>query len=143
MACPASAQTDVMIAQEIDVRHLYKMFQNKIVDFLEDLRPALSSLPEYKLLRKSMDIMSPETNYALFDLYVAVPYGTRLIARDEDFFLDKSFAPGPGSSDSLNLILMIKEAWSSLTTYDRDAIWAHLAIILKIRDRIRLLLPQT
>jgi hypothetical protein len=126
-----------MAAQQLDVSQMYQMFQNKLQDFLDDLRPALGTLPEYNLLTTSMKFISPEKNYAFFNTFVAVPYGARLIAKDEGFFLDSSFAPGSGKSDSINLIVMVKEAWSSLSAQDRDAIWAHLSVLMLIRDRIQ------
>lgn len=128
--------------QQLDVSQMYQMFQNKLQDFLDDLRPALGTLPEYNLLTTSMKFISPEKNYVFFNTYVAVPYGTRLVAKDEGFFLDSSFAPGvvhtgKTDRDSINLIVMVKEAWSSLSTQDRDAIWAHLAVLMLIRERIQ------
>jgi hypothetical protein len=123
---------------QLDVAQLYQMFQNKLQDFLDDLRPALGTLPEYNLLTTSMKFISPEKNYVIFNTYVAVPYGSRITSKDEGFFLDSSFAPGAGGkSDSINLIVMVKEAWSSLTPHDREAIWDHLAVLMIIRDRIQ------
>jgi hypothetical protein len=119
------------------------MFQNKLQDFLDDLRPALGTLPEYNLLTTSMKFISPEKNYAFFNTYIATPYGARLIAKDEGFFLDSSFAPGAGGGrgggggDSINLIAMVKEAWTSLSPQDREAIWAHISVLMLIHDRIQ------
>jgi len=88
MAAANSTQTT------LDVSMLYQMFQNKLQDFLDDLRPALGTLPEYNLLTTSMKFITPEKNYAFFNTYIATPYGARLLAKDEGFFLDSSFNPG-------------------------------------------------
>ena len=110
----------------------YTLFNNKLTDFLDDLRPILGHLPEYTVLSSSVQFLSKfqeEQNCVMFDRYVAVPYGEQVMARDEAFLLGEQYGAGAG------IVSMLKSVWTSLPDQDKASVWAHMHVLMVLAGR--------
>jgi hypothetical protein len=111
------------------------MFNNKLLDFVDDLRGIIGHVPEYKLIATSVKFLAQfqETqNQAVFDRYVAEPYSSFIRGRDEAFFLDEQYADVSGG-----VVALLKSVWTSIGDDDKDAVWAHLHVLLVLNDRCK------
>lgn len=133
-------------AANMTLQHLFAMFNNKLADFLDDLRPVIGGLPEYGLLTSSVALMShldPSQNHRLFSRYVTKTYRTYIVNHDEAFFLcsngsdfgDLSTVQGVQSSTA-DIVALLKGAWAGLAEADRQAVWAHLDVLVRVTDMI-------
>ena len=117
------------------------MFNEKLLDFLEDLRPILHTVPAYTLMSSSIKWVcqfDPIKNYELFHKHVMIPYGERIAARDENFFLEDMTVPhmptsmdfGNGGGSGMGIVSLLRDVWKSqLGDADKAAVWAHLDVL--------------
>ena len=114
-----------------------KRFNNKLFDFLDDLKSVIGELPEYGILSSSarlLGAMNPSRNRQVFATVVVSKYGERIVARDESFFLDTEFT-GVSGSGTPNVVDMLKNVWGQLCAADKEAIWDHLNVLVALNAR--------
>ncbi len=113
----------------------FALFNNKLIDFVDDLGGVLGHLPEYTVLSSSGRFLAQfqvRQNHELFERYVAVPYGASILTRDETFLLEEAkFAGNAG------IVSLIKSVWRSLPAADRDSVWAHLHVLMVLGERCK------
>lgn len=118
----------------------YQLFNRKLADFIEDLAPLLGHLADYKMLSASaglMAAMKPRTNQEYFDAYVAAWFEDQILARDEDFFMSREYPDAHVACNDLGIVPMLKGVWASLAPGDRDAVWAHLEVLVCLNRRCK------
>ena len=118
------------------------MFNQKLMDFVEDLSGLNQGLrtpvPQIDLLKGGVQLMAsmdPSGPLRLFRKYVSYPYGPQIEARDDKFFLEASQLD-QSHADDMDLIKLLRGVWKTLSTEDRDAIWGHMQLLLKIDQKI-------
>lgn len=112
----------------------YAMFNNKLGDFLDDLRSVIGHLPEYTVLTSSVQFLSKfqeEQNCVLFDRYVVAPYGDQIRNRDEAFLLGEQYSANANSG----IVYMLKSVWRSLPDQDKSSVWDHMHVLLLLSER--------
>jgi hypothetical protein len=120
-----------------------KMFNEKLLDFIEDLRPVLSTIPEYTLMSSSVKWLGrfePAKNSQIFHQYLVVPFGDHIANEDEEFFLESGSVSlgGTGVSDGMGLLSLLRSVWrSKLVDTDKKAIWMHLRVLVALSGRCR------
>ena len=111
----------------------FKLFNRKLLDFIKDLEPVIGHLPDYGVfsgMAKLLSRVDEDRNHTFFVAHVVEPYAAQIAAKDESFFLAESYAP-PGSPDS-SLVIMLKGIWGSLTPAEKEAIWAHMHLLVEL-----------
>ena len=111
----------------------FTLFNNKLVDFLDDLKGVIGHLPEYSLMASSARFLAQfqlRQNHELFARYVVEPYGASIMARDESFLLGESFGMSGAS-----VVTLIKSVWGGLDASDRDSIWSHMHVLMFLSKR--------
>lgn len=115
----------------------YELFNRKLEDFVDDLRPVIGHLPEYMLVSSGIKWLSQydaHKNQQLFDMYVLSQYEDHIVKRDEQFFLTSD---NYGYTD-MNVVQLLKSVWSSsLTTNDKNAVWDHMQVLTLLSRRCR------
>lgn len=119
-----------------------RTFNEKLLDFLEDLKPLLSALPAYTLVSSSVKWVcqfDPVKNYELFHKHVMIPYGDRISRRDENFFMEDLTVPisieGNNNTNNSNgggmgIVNLLRNLWKTqLNDADKTAVWAHLEVL--------------
>lgn len=69
----------------------------------------------------------------VLDQYIAnvhVPYGDRIRARDEQFFMTVDPVEDP-----MNMTSLLRGLWSEMSEEDRSVVWRYLDIFEKLADR--------
>ena len=126
-----------MAASHIDA---WDLFNRKLSAFLGDLRPLVGTVPEYAVASSSVRMlaqMEPRKNQELFDAYVAQPYEERIIAKDEAFFLEHDETALGGGADNVGVVQLLRQVWQGLSAADKDAVWAHLQVLVVLNRRCR------
>ena len=107
------------------------MFNRKLIDFITDLKPVIGHMQEYSLALSSvkmLDKIDEHKNQAMFDHYIATPYHQRIDACDDAFFLGQ---------DNIGVMHLLKTVWSGMPQQDKDAVWAHLRVLLVLNRRCK------
>lgn len=119
----------------------YQLFNRKLADFVEDLAPLLGHLPDYSMLNATMTLfasMQPCKNQEYFDAYVAKWFEPQILAQDEDFFLVHDYPDAQATCKDLGIVPLLKNVWATLAPSDRDAVWAHLKVLVLLNRRCKL-----
>ena len=113
------------------------MFNNKLVDFVEDLKEVLGHLNEYELIKTSAKFMAkvdPEKNQDIFDKHIAVPYHGHILKKDSTFFLNHEDYSVNEDTDN-QLVSLLKSIWNTLSDNDKESIWTHFHVLLVLNSR--------
>ncbi len=111
------------------------MFNNKLLDFVDDLGAVIGHVPEYKLIATSIKFLSQfqvTQNQSVFDRYVAAPYGEFIRGKDEAFFLEEQYTDASGG-----VVSLLKGVWGTIGDEDKESIWAHLHVLLVLNERCK------
>lgn len=115
-----------------------KIFNNKLLDFVDDLRHVVGHLPEYGLLRTGARMLSetaPAQNQVLFDKYVAAPYLPHILEQDSTFFMQHDSYEIPQTAANAGIVPILKQVWRGLTDKDQTMIWRHLKLLAVLNSR--------
>jgi hypothetical protein len=111
----------------------YAMFNNKLVDFLEDLKGVIGHLPDYTILLSSAKFLAQfkeRQNQELFERYVNQPYGSLIVARNEAFLLDEKY-----SNSKSDIVSLLKNVWATMQDADKESVWAHMHVLVVLSQR--------
>lgn len=122
----------------------HELFNRKLMEFIDDLKPLVGHLPEHGILTKSVRLLAnldARANQRIFDQYLGEPYGERILKRDEAFFLNDcdqayQYVAEWSQSPSSGIVPMLKQVWKDLAKQDRDAIWSHFQVLLVLSRRV-------
>jgi len=118
------------------------IFNQKLIAFAQDLRCLNEGLrepiPQINVLETGVQLASaldPQTPLKLFRLHVSTPYGKQIEEKDDRFFLEGTEID-KDHSDDLNLVNMLRSVWKTLSNDDKQAIWGHMQLLLKLDRKI-------
>lgn len=118
----------------------YELFNRKLADFVEDLAPLMQHMPDYQMLSATASLLSsmqPRKCQEYFDMYVAAWFEKQILERDEHFFLARDYPDAQTTCQDLGIVPMLKSVWASLSQPDRDAVWAHLKVLVLLNRRCK------
>lgn len=137
VSAPASARSGGG-SGSLSVERLYALFNNKLADFFEDLRPVIGGLPEYALFTSTSALvarMRPEQNYKIFKVHIESRYRDKIINRDESFFMANSYVELDNNYvSSPDIVSMLKHKWKDMSDSDKEAVWCHMDVLLRISE---------
>ena len=111
----------------------YVLFNNKLMDFLEDLKGVIGHLPDYTILVTSAKFLAQfkeKQNQELFDRFVVQPYGPLIVARNEAFLLEEKY-----SNSKADIVSLLKNVWTTMQDADKESVWAHMHVLVVLSDR--------
>lgn len=112
------------------------MFHNKLIDFTDDLSSICPHLNELKLVKRTIQNEFPFTKKDIHKIFrdnVVIPFGEHIQNRDEVFFLES--ADYSGTPVGFDLITQIKGIWVDLSDVNKDMIWKHLLLLVKLNEK--------
>lgn len=120
--------------------NVYDLFNTKLQNFMDDLNLVLGDeFTEFAWLRGACKIFSsinPKQNAQFFLEHVNKPYEDNIRRKDEAFFLDHQYdAVTKDAQDNLNLVNLLKNIWSELSPENKEAIWAHLNVLVTLANK--------
>lgn len=115
-------------------------FNDTLVELVDDLIrvfPQDSDFRMYKLALQGAMIANNSMVHSIFRERVCLVYGERIIARDEQFFVNNNYAEMKEEfSQADQLITKLKNCWSSLKEEERDVIWKYLRVLILLDRKI-------
>lgn len=105
------------------------MFKRKVVELTTKLQERFPTRLLFVLpVVEATDAQEMLDNYIE---RVHVPYGDRLRARDETFFLTTS-----DLDDPLQMVDMLRGMWHDMSATDRDAIWQYMDVFGRLAQSV-------
>jgi hypothetical protein len=119
-------------------------FNDRMAEFLIELVNTFPELKDMRLLKTSFTLLKNVDEFApqkFFHMHVTVPFGDKILKRDESFFLAYDYTdvvhdiPGVTSDQSLDLVGRLKDVWHTLSPSNKEAIWNYLTVLIIISNR--------
>lgn len=129
---------------DIDSHNVFKIFNLKVCEFLNDLKGVMHDVPEYVGMQQTVKLIIALNDRMLqkyFDTYVHQPYGAYIKQRNEEFFVhsvtEDNIRIDPSMTLKFGIVDMLKEKWSVLSDSDKCAIWDHFTLMISLSERCR------
>jgi hypothetical protein len=114
-----------------------QVFNDKFIDFLKDLSTVFPDDKDFKVALSSVRLLlmaDKSCVHAIFNEKVVGPYSTKIMAKDEGFFLDKSY--DHEFEDAIGIVEKLKSYWKSLSEENRIVVWKYLQILVVLDTKI-------
>lgn len=117
----------------------YNMFNRKLTDMLEDLAACFPTVTEFSMAisppARMLLSMDPTQGQRMFQEYVAMPFESHILSRDEAFLMSQEQFGPAGAPVVGDIVALIKRVWSGASMENRDAIWKHLHVLIVLNRR--------
>ena len=115
-------------------------FNNLTLKFIDELIETFPEENDFKVYKTGINFLhraNAKKFCLLFKNYISV-YKTKIINRDETFFLNTDYSEVVNSNDSSveNIILKLKNYWNTLSDSNKTNIWDYLNSLIKLSDLI-------
>lgn len=115
----------------------YELFNLKFQEFLEDL---IATYPEetdiqamLNMLHWTISVWGPKVPQEMFDSCVAIPYGEKIAAKNESFFLEE--CQYDNKYADINIINKLKGKWKQLTPDNKEAVWKYMFVLIALNKK--------
>jgi len=129
---------------DIDVNTVFRIFNLKVCEFLNDLKGVMHDVPDYIGVQQTVKLiiaLNDRMLHKYFDTYVHQPYGAYIKEHNEDFFVntvtEDNISIDPSMTMKFGIVDMLKEKWSTLSDPDKCAIWDHFTLMITLSERCR------
>jgi hypothetical protein len=115
---------------------LIDVFFNQFNTFLDELRhmyPEDSDFPTFITTLAMMKSTNPMLVVNFVKTEIIDPYGEKISARDESFFLNQEYA---GPDVDLNIIEKLKQYIQTMTPENKSVVWSYIEVITQICARV-------
>lgn len=117
-----------------------ELFNDTIEEFLHDLIkvfPDDHDMKLYELGLKGVRLLSPRKVCEEFYQAVTVPYGDRIKAKDETYFMEHDFDEVKQDvPDGIRILNKTLNYWKSLSPDDKEAVWKYLRVLCTLSKKI-------
>lgn len=117
---------------------VYTVFNNVVTDMLTDMSERfpqsreLSACATFHGMASKANVKLP---YDKFVEYAILPYGDRLVAHDDAFFMDQGYEDVAGSEGS-GFVSALKGLWKHMSPDDKKCVHDYLDLMLSVHDNI-------
>jgi hypothetical protein len=109
-------------------------FNNKLTEFVKDLGVAFPDIHDITMLRTSLTLAKNVDSglpQRLFHEHVASPFGDRILASDEGFFMQYDYKDlSKIHGVEIDIVGKIKGVWHELSPENQHAIWKYLHVLV-------------
>lgn len=113
-----------------------RTFQEFIADLLK-VYPDDTDLRMYQMAIHGMLLTAEETLQSGFYEHVTRPYGDRIVARDESFFLNNDYADEThGGTNEVELVNKLKTMYATMADADKDAVCKYMRLLVLLSRKI-------
>jgi len=112
-------------------------FNRTFQEFAADLirvNPEDADLRMYHMGIQGLLMASPSTLHSGFYQHVAVPFGERILVRDESFFLENDYSETDVTD--VDLINKVKTMYASMSASDKDAVCKYMRLLVLLARKI-------
>ena len=115
-------------------------FNDTLVELVDDLIrvfPQDGDFRMYKLAIQGAMIADRSVVHNVFRDRICLVYGDKIVARDEDFFVNNSYDDMKQEfSQAEKLIQKLKGCWGMLDTEQRNVVWKYLRVLVMLDRKI-------
>jgi hypothetical protein len=114
------------------------IFNSKMQEFIRDLSDAFPDMQDFKLCKNALNLavsFSPEKPQKIFHIYVAVPYETEIIEKDEGFFLAHDFREVLMDGD-FDIVDRIRSVWHRMSEDNKFIVWKYMQVLLLLDKKM-------
>jgi hypothetical protein len=111
--------------------NMHDLFNKKLAEFIDDLIYIYPTIDDFKVFRTTsfaasiLDIKGPQV---YFQLYVVEPYETKIMARDEQFFMRQTY--DDDTNQNLDIVAKLKNVWGTMLAQNKEIIWKYLQVLV-------------
>ena len=113
------------------------LFNMKFEEFLDDLIETYPDEADLQAMRKMLDwtvkIMGPNVPQEMFNSCVAIPFGEKIMNKNESFFLEECVYD-PKYAD-INIVNKLKSKWKVLNADNKEVVWKYLHVLMIINKK--------
>jgi len=115
-------------------------FNRTFNEFCNDLIGVFPEDAEFQMAKLAVTGLSFAAPTALHDGFrnrVVVPFGDKILARDEGFFLDVDYRNHTSDmEDSERIVNKIKHMYRQMNTDDRAVVWKYMRVLVLLSNKI-------
>jgi hypothetical protein len=121
----------------------FDLFNTALVDFITDMGDVYDGAKNLKNALALSIVLDRKLAFRMFKEHVAEPYGTFIKNKDEVFLMNQEFSETKritattSNTLDIDIVGQLKSVWTTLSTDNKDAIWAHLDQLVRMAARIR------
>ena len=126
----------------MDKAKCLELFNMKLKEFVNDLIvvfPQDSDLYSFKTSLNVIGLVNDKQMIELFIQFVHNVYRSRIMNRDESFFLTHTYTEEVTHMADQNvtqqLIDKIKSYWSEMSEQNKNTVWQYFEVLIKLTDR--------
>lgn len=116
-------------------------FNQTFTEFGDDIIKAFpndSQFRMYNIAIKAALLVDPDVVLDVFYSNVILPFGDRIVAKDETFFLEHTYGEVTQEySNASAIINKVKTYWADMSTENRDIVWQYFRVLVKLGRKIR------
>ena len=113
---------------------MLERFNRTFLEMLRDLSAVFPTDPDLKLYQMAVRTTILVNEAMVRDIvhsYVAVPYGDRLMQKDESFFLTFDYSEvAAGDQEIMAIVQKLRDLWVHLNGDNKEAVWRYLRMLI-------------
>ena len=134
---------------DLSLDDLVDCFNTNMRSFVSDLQKIYPSDQDIMALKQGISVTNMIDNRKamnMFEAHVSKPYGDRLLARDEAFFMTGGFESdmskyeaiiGIESDSGSTLLTKLRGYWSTMDVANKKTVWDYFRVLINIVNRYR------
>lgn len=92
----------------------------------------------YNLAIATAMLVNPEIVFNIFYDRVILPFGDRVLSKDESFFLNHDYDDVRGEHEEASAIIdKVKSYWKVMGDADREVVWKYFKVLVLLGKKIR------
>lgn len=115
-------------------------FNQTFSEFVEDIIRVFPSDPDFRMYQVAIQtaLMMDETLVrTVFHEKVVVPYGDKILARDDSFFLSHTYDEVTSEhNNATDLINKVKDYYGQMKEEDQETVWKYFRILVLLDRKI-------
>lgn len=116
-------------------------FNQTFREFADDVLKVFPHDDEFRMYNLALNaavLLKPDIVINVFHEKVIVPFGDRILAKDETFFLNHEYDDVKNENeDASALIDKIKNYWVDMSPDDREVVWKYFRVLVHLGRKIR------
>lgn len=115
-------------------------FNQTFSEFMEDIIrvfPNDSDFRMYHIALQTALMLDESIVQEVFHEKVVIPYGDKILARDNSFFLTHDYSDVKSEYKQANEVIeKIKTAWVSMSTDNQEVVWKYFKVLVLLDQKI-------
>lgn len=119
---------------------LLEKFNRTFNEFVDDLITVFPNDAEFRMVQlaiKGIHFAAPDALHAGFRERVVIPFGDKILSKDEDFFLGADYSKHTTDvEDAERIINKVKQMYKQMNDNDRAIVWKYMRVLVLLSNKI-------